>query len=160
MNYQYRTDIWLNNGILWFQWFGNLVTCDWWTDIWLNNGIAAYFEVAAFNDVFQDNDPVSMSLSVFYLIVHTFYSWSCSRFINKVHTASPIPHGDLLIWYWWHFQDISRFQLRLRSVLVTDSFGSSLPVRVPVDSPWNAGESMADSGTQNKVITECDLSND
>jgi puromycin-sensitive aminopeptidase len=38
------------------QWFGNLVTMEWWTDLWLNEGFASYIEYLAVNHVFPEWD--------------------------------------------------------------------------------------------------------
>eukprot|EP00301_Raphidiophrys_heterophryoidea_P022193 c6411_g1_i1.p1 GENE.c6411_g1_i1~~c6411_g1_i1.p1 ORF type:complete len:868 (-),score=216.56 c6411_g1_i1:110-2713(-) len=36
------------------QWFGNLVTMEWWTHLWLNEGFARYMEFVAVNAIFPN----------------------------------------------------------------------------------------------------------
>ena len=43
-----------------FQWFGNIVTMDWWDDLWLNEGFATFMSYVGTTPFEPDMQVVSM----------------------------------------------------------------------------------------------------
>ena len=46
------------------QWFGNLLTCDFWGDLWLNEGFASFMEYPATNYSEPDWEYVSSDQNI------------------------------------------------------------------------------------------------
>ena len=47
---------------MWFsQWFGNLVTMQWWNDLWLNEGFAKFMEFVSVNITYPELQVVRLS---------------------------------------------------------------------------------------------------
>ncbi len=52
-----------------FQWFGNLVTMQWWNDLWLNEGFAKFMEYVSVNITHPELQVVRP--------INTANSWDC-----------------------------------------------------------------------------------
>lgn len=52
--------LWLR--AFYLQWFGNIVTMDWWDDLWLNEGFASFFEYVGVEKAEPSWGMVSLSI--------------------------------------------------------------------------------------------------
>ncbi|KAF2900753.1 hypothetical protein ILUMI_05437 [Ignelater luminosus] len=63
------------------QWFGNLVTMEWWTDLWLNEGFATYMAGLAMNHVYPESNMLEELIAQNLLAVF---------FIDSLKSSHPV----------------------------------------------------------------------
>lgn len=100
------------------QWFGNIVTMDWWDDLWLNEGFASFFEYVGV----EKAEP----------------SWQMVS--PLIHHLEELNKSDNC-----HSDDLSNFMLFVQRdimligdvlpVMVDDALLSSHPIIVEVSNP-------------------------
>uniref|UniRef100_A0A8C8E8F5 Laeverin n=1 Tax=Otus sunia TaxID=257818 RepID=A0A8C8E8F5_9STRI len=61
------------------QWFGNLVTMNWWNDLWLNEGLSSYFEYLGATFV----EPKLPLVTFFFVLQGASITWMLSGFLTE-----------------------------------------------------------------------------
>ena len=71
------------------QWFGDLVTCDWWGYLWLNEGFATYLSILGSNAVAPEIDNFER-----YLVDELYYAFEADQVIGNHPVSQTVNNPD------------------------------------------------------------------
>lgn len=118
------------------QWFGNLVTLEWWNDLWLNEGFASYVEFKGVDYIHPDWDMDSQFLSKSLQVVMELDSCLSSHpIVKSVATTDQInamfdvisyKKGSSVLRMLENFMGESTFQTGINSFLKKYAYGNAV----------------------------------
>lgn len=159
------------------QWFGDLVTLDWWDDVWLNESFATFFEnktkIAFFPDRFSLERQVKTKYSVIaadlastsFPIQPNFNAWASNDFVINAATFVYDKGGQVLkMMEGYVGEDVMR--KGLQQYLTDYALGNATPKRLWDELARTSGEpinAIGDSFVRQTGVplvsleTQCDL---
>jgi aminopeptidase N len=139
------------------QWFGDLVTLDWWDDVWMNESFATFFEnktkILFFPDRFAWVDEVRTKYAVMsrdlganaFPVQPNFNDWASNDFVLS---ASPFTYdkGGIVLKMLESYLGEGVMRKGLQSYLTDYSFGNATPKRLWNELTKASGQQMGDIG--------------
>ncbi|HVE08392.1 MAG TPA: M1 family metallopeptidase [Paraburkholderia sp.] len=159
------------------QWFGDLVTLDWWDDVWMNESFATFFEnktkIIFFPDRFNWVDEVKTKYAVMqrdlrntaFPIQPNFNDWASNDFVIRA-SAFTYDKGGIVLKTIENYLGEGVMRKGLQSYLADYSFGNVTPKRLWKELSKASGEPMeaiGDSYVRQTGVplvsldTQCDL---
>lgn len=125
------------------QWFGNLVTMEWWTYLWLNESMATYFGYHVTNELFPEwNVWDDFKLTEYQSALELDSLESShpieveiknSSDINQIFDAISYSKGSCIVKFMVDYLGVTTFQTGLRKYLNTHKYGNTVS-----DDLWDA----------------------
>lgn len=115
------------------QWFGNLVTMEWWNDLWLNEGFAKFMEFVSVDITYPELQVVRSEYRELTYILFKTYTLFYSHFLRLLS-----------------FSQDDSFLAKCFEAMEVDGLSSSHPVSTPVENPTQIQE-MFDDVSYDKV---------
>lgn len=117
-----------------FQWFGNLVTMEWWDDFWLNEGFASFMEFPSMNYIHPEWKIVSNKVARMHKSVHL------TNNIYKQNSFSFLQDDQVVV-------------IDMAAAFAADGLANSHPIRIPITRPEEISQ-IFDSITYEKVFNK------
>ena len=159
------------------QWFGDLVTLDWWDDVWMNESFATFFEnktkIQFFPTRFNWVDEVKTKYAVMqrdlrataFPIQPNFNDWASNDFVIRA-SAFTYDKGGIVLKTIENYLGEGVMRKGLQSYLADYSFGNVTPKRLWKELSKASGEPMEGIGDSYvrqtgvplvSLDTQCDL---